>query len=84
MKAQKLSIGLGSIGIFTILIYTWKFFIQSDFTSMWLIGCGVGFGLIFIAYVYSWMKGIDSDIKRVNRRLDAFSRWFTKNKEFKK
>lgn len=78
MEIQKVSYGLGSIGIFTIFIYTWKFFIQSDFTSMWLIGCGVGFGLIFIAYVYSWMKGVDESIKRVDERLDAFSKWFIK------
>lgn len=82
MKIQKSSIALGGIGIFTIFIYTWKFFIQSDFTSMWLVGCAIGSGLLFIAYVYSWMKGVDERIKRVHDRLDAFSKWFTK-KEFK-
>ena len=83
MKTQKLSIALGSMGIFTILIYTWKFFIQSNFTSMWLIGCGVGFGLIFIAYMYSWMKNTDNEINKLNKRLDSFSKWFLENKELK-
>ena len=78
MKIEKLSYALSSVGIFTIFIYTWKFFIQSDFTSMWLIGCGVGLGLLFIAYVYSWMKGIDNKVKRVDERLDSFSKWFSK------
>lgn len=78
MKIQKISIGLGSLGIFVILIYTYKFFILSDFTSMWLMGCGAGFGLMFIAYVYSWMKGINYKVEKVNERLDAFSKWFTK------
>jgi len=81
MKLEKLSIGLGAVGIFTIFIYTYKYFIQSDFTSMWLIGCGAGFGLIFIAYVYAWMKGVDTEIKRVDTRLDSFSKWFMQNKE---
>ena len=75
MKLQKPSIGLGSIGLFTIFIYTWKFFIHSNFTSMWLIGCGAGAGLIFMAYVYSWMKGIDDKVSAVDKRLDAFSKW---------
>ena len=81
MKFQKISIGLGSIGIFTILIYTYKFFIKSDFTSMWLIGCGIGFGLIFVAYMYSWMKNTDLKIIKTDRRIDSFSEWFIKNKE---
>ena len=78
MKLQKLSIAIGSIGLFTIFIYTWKFFIQSNFTSMWLIGSGVGVGLIFIAYVYSWMKEVDKNVVDVNKRLDAFSEWMLK------
>lgn len=78
MKIQKTSIGIGSIGLFTIFIYTWKFFIQSNFTSIWLIGSGVGAGLIFVAYVYSWMRGVDENILEVNKRLDAFSEWMFK------
>ena len=78
MKLQKLSIAIGSIGLFTIFIYTWKFFIQSNFTSMWLIGSGVGAGLIFIAYVYTWMKEVDKNVVDVNKRLDAFSDWMLK------
>ena len=78
MKIQKISIGIGAIGLFTIFIYTWKFFIQSNFTSMWLIGCGVGAGLIFIAYVYTWMKEVDRKVEDVNKRLDAFSNWMFK------
>lgn len=83
MKPQKLSILFGSIGIFTIIIYTYKFFIKTDFTSMWLIGCAMGFSLIAIAYVYSWMKEVDLGIEKLNKRIDAFSNWFTK-KEFEK
>jgi hypothetical protein len=81
MKFKKISIGLGSIGIFTILIYIYKFFIKSDFTSMWVIGCGIGFGLIFVAYLYSWMKHTDLEITKLDNRIDSFSNWFIKNKE---
>ena len=83
MKIQKLSLCLGSLGIFTILIYTYKYFIVSDFTGMWLIGCGVGLGALFGSYMYSWMKDVDEKIKKVNERVDAFSKWFIKNKELK-
>lgn len=83
MKTEKTSIGLYAVGLFTIFIYTWKFFIKSDFTSMWLIGCGVGLGMIFIAYMYSWMKETDNQIDKLNKRLDAFSSWFIENKELK-
>jgi len=65
-----------------IFVYTWKFFIQSNFTSMWLIGCGAGASLIFIAYVYSWMKGVDEKVESINKRMDSFSKWMLKE-EFK-
>lgn len=83
MKTEKTSIGLYAAGLFTIFIYTWKFFIKSDFTSMWIIGCGVGLGMIFITYMYSWMKDTDNQIDKLNKRLDAFSSWFIENKELK-
>jgi len=83
MKTQKLSIGLGSLGIFVIFIFTYKFFIKMDFTSMWLVGLGIGFGCLFCAYMYSWMKNTDNEIDKLNKRLDSFSNWFIKNKELK-
>ena len=82
MKIEKLSIAIGSLGIFVIFIYTWKFFIQSNFTSMWLIGCGVGFGMIFVAYMYDWMKKIDGSLEYIDNRIDAFNKWYAKE-EFK-
>ena len=78
MKTQKISIAIASIGLSTIFIYTWKFFIQTNFTPMWLIGCGVGVGLIFIAYVYSWMKEVDKRVEESNKRINAFSDWMVK------
>jgi len=81
MKPQKLSLALGSLGIFVIFIFTYKFFIKSNFTSMWLVGLGIGFGCLFGAYMYSWMRDVDDRIDKLNKRLDAFSDWFIKNKE---
>jgi hypothetical protein len=82
MKIKKISIVLGSLGIFVIFIFTYKFFIKSDFTSMWLVGLGIGAGCLFGAYLYSWMRDTIEKIEKVNKRLDAFSEWFIKNKEF--
>jgi hypothetical protein len=59
------------IGMFTIFIFTWKFFIYSNFTSMWLVGCGVGFIIFAFAYLYSWMKMVEG-------RLEGIMKIYTK------
>ena len=82
MKIQKLSMLLSAIGIFIILVFTYKYFIVADFTGMWLVGIGIGFGSFIVAYIYSWMRDIDKRINKLNIRIDAFSSWFVKNKEF--
>jgi len=83
MKTQKLSTVLGSLGIFVMFLFTYKYFIQSDFTGMWLVGLGIGVGCLFGAYMYSWMKDVDQKINEINKRLDAIAGWFLKEKEFK-
>ena len=81
MKPQKISIALAGLGIFVIFVFTYKFFIQTNFTSMWLVGLGIGTGCLSGAYMYSWMRNVDERIDKSNKRLDAFSNWFIKNKE---
>ena len=81
MKIHKISYAIGSVGIFTIFIYTWKFFIRSDFTSMWMLGSLFGATLLAGAYLYSWMKNIDDNIDKLSLRIDSFGNWFFKNVE---
>jgi len=82
MKTQKLSITLYGLGLFTIFVFTYKYFIKSDFTGMWLVGLGIGCGALFGGYMYSWMKEIENRLDKSNERLNVFSKWFIKNKEF--
>jgi hypothetical protein len=49
---------------------------------MWIVGIGFGFGSYFVAYMYSWMRDVDERMNKINNRLDSFSNWFIKNKEF--
>jgi len=53
------------IGVFAIFIFTWKFFIHSDFTSMWLVGCGVGVIIFAFSYLYSWMKMVEGKLEGI-------------------
>lgn len=78
MKTQKFSILLGSLGIFIVFIFTWKFMINSDFTSMWLVGCGIGSGCLISAYLYSWMREVDKKFQDIEKRIDAFLNWVSK------
>jgi len=78
MKIEKFSYLLGAIGIFIIFFFFWKFMIQSDFTSMWLVGCGIGCGLFITAYLYSWMRQVDRMFEEHNKRIDAFVSWLGK------
>ena len=82
MKIQKLSWLLSAVGSFIILAFTYKYFIVADFTGMWIVGIGFGFGSYFVAYMYSWMRDEDEKMNKINNRLDSFSNWFIKNKEF--
>ena len=78
MKIQKLSILLAGIGLFIIFIFTWKFMIHYEFTSMWLVGCGIGAGFLIASYIYSWIKQIDRSIEEINDRIDSFQKWLSK------
>lgn len=42
------------LGTFIIFISTWKLFPQNPSYS--LFGCGVGFLIFIMSYIYSWMK----------------------------
>lgn len=67
MKTKTLSKVGYAIGIFTIIIFTWKFFINADFTSMWLVGCGLGVIIMTFSYIYSWMKNLEDKVEGMNK-----------------
>ena len=64
MKIQKLSWLLSAVGSFIILAFTYKYFIVADFTGMWIVGIGIGFGSYFVAYMYSWMRDVDEGMNK--------------------
>lgn len=78
MKTPKLSI-LGYIGGF---IYTGcsvaKWFFISPDPSQMVSGCAVGLSVVAFAYIYSWMKRIEIGIAHNDKKIEAYSKWYSK------
>ncbi len=67
---------LGGLAVIVLSIARW-FFIYYDPSQMAL---GVSIGLIIcgFSYIYDWMRIVIIDINKVNKRLDTFTDWWTK------
>ena len=57
-------------GLGVIFVFTWKFLIQTDFTSMWLLGLVGGCTMITFSYIYHWMREIDKAIDDIIRMIE--------------
>lgn len=77
MKIHKLSILGGIIGVVIIIcsIVQW-FFLYSDPSQM-ALGISIGIIICGFAYVYNWMREQDENNKKRDKRLDAFTKWWT-------
>ena len=76
---NKLSI-LTTIAGATIIICSiirW-FFLFYDPSQM-ILGVGIGIIVVGFAYVYDWMKQTDKNINKLNKRVDAFTDWWTQH-----
>lgn len=82
MKQHKLSILGGILGITIIIcsVVRW-FFIFYDPSQM-ILGVSIGIITCGFAYIYNWMREQDIENEKRNKRLDAFTDWWTK-KEMK-
>ncbi len=42
------------------------------------IGVGIGMINLGFSYIYDWMKNKEEDIVKMNKRLDSFTEWWTR------
>ncbi len=76
---SKLSKLMGAAGITIIVcsIIRW-FFIFYDPSQM-AIGVSIGIITLGFSYIYDWMKNTNEDIVKINKRLDSFTKWLSRN-----
>ena len=74
-KISKITTAVG-ITIIACSIIRW-FFLFYDPSQM-VIGIAIGIIVCGFAYVYGWMKEIDKDMKKLNKRIDGFTDWWAK------
>jgi H+/Cl- antiporter ClcA len=78
MKYHKAPI-LGMIAGLVIMVCSivrW-FFIWYDPSQM-VIGITLGVLISVLAYIYNWMKLQEDNYNDMNKRLDAFTEWWTR------
>ncbi len=73
-KLPKL-INAAGITIIACSIIRW-FFIYYDPSQM-VLGVAIGIIVMGFAYIYDWMKKKDEEFKKLNKRLDGFTEWWT-------
>ena len=78
MKIHNISIAGGLIGTTTVLLSLVRYFIIFNDPSQGIIGASIGGIIILGAYLYNWMKYQEEQYDKVNKRLDAFTDWWTK------
>ena len=80
MKIHKLPIIGGATGIVVIIcsIIRW-FFLYYDPSQM-ILAVSVGATICIFAYIYNWMRNVEEESDKINKRLDGFTEWWTKNK----
>ena len=78
MKTHKLSIlgGIVGVGIIVCSIIRW-FFLFYDPSQM-IFGVSVGTTICVFSYMYNWMRLHDENCRKINKRLDSFTEWWTK------
>ena len=78
MKIHKLpSVGL-TTGILIVISFTIRYFFIWYDPSQLIIGLIVGCLICVLAYIYDWMLKQNEKTDNINKRLDSFTKWFTK------
>ena len=78
MNTPKLSI-IGMITGASVLaasVIRW-FFMYYD-PSQLILGIIAGATICTFSYIYHWMKSQDTEMRKINKRLDAFTDWWAK------
>ena len=78
MIKNKLSIIGGSFGIGIIICSIIRWFIIWYDISQMIFGVSIGITFCIFSYIYNWMKIQDDNNQKLNKRLDAFTEWWSK------
>lgn len=81
-RTSKISLGIFSLGLLIIAssIIRW-FFLYPDYSTLTL-AVSIGFGCLFSAYVYNWMRFTERELRSHKDRLDAVvDFWMSREKE---
>ena len=74
-KLSKIGYLVGFI-IIVMVISRWWFMYYDP--SQIAIGSSIGLILCGFAYIYDWMRKTNNNLDNTNKRLDAFTDWWTK------
>lgn len=80
MKIHKLPIAIAGLSVFWIILVSVRYYWLYPDTSQLIMGDAIGAIALAGAYTYNWMKDVDERFNTFEKRLDAFSKWFMKNK----
>ena len=78
MKIHTLSIIGGVSGLTIILCSIVRWFIIWYDPSQMIFGVSVGVVITVFSYIYNWMREQDEENIKVNKCIDAFSKWLIK------
>lgn len=88
-RTSKISLGIFSLGLLIIAysIIRW-FFLYPDYSTLTTqsiessLAVSIGFGCLFSAYVYNWMRFTERELRSHKDRLDAVvDFWMSREKE---
>jgi len=65
-------------GIIVIICSIIRWFFLFYDPSQMVLGISIGIIICGYAYVYGWMKAIDEEMKKLNKRIDSFTKWWAK------
>jgi len=78
MRTHKISILGGILGASIILLSIIRWFFMWYDPSQAILGASIGLIICIFSYLYNWMKGNEEEFEKMNKRLDAFTNWWTR------
>jgi len=78
MKIHKLPIIGGLTGLVIIVCSIIRWFIIWYDPSQMIFGVSIGVTILIFSYIYNWMRIQDDNYNNINKRLDAFTEWWTR------
>lgn len=75
---NKLAKLMGVIGIVIIACSIIRWFFLFYDPSQMVLGVAIGIIVLGFSYIYDWMKNKEKDMDKINKRLDSFTEWWTR------